>query len=222
MISKIVVGDRIDEYQLFDPLGVIESKRRGNSSTVRAPNDHRPPDAQAVHQTRDHPRLRLDRIIEPTRFFGITETQKVGCNDPKTFFGYLRSRRLPNVVRRRIAVEQDDRRIRSLAEFLVMHTSTVDIREVRVSGIRDLVRNILPINRLRTREHLYRHRRSDRASDPYRNVPFSHSRILYQNYLRLNRLFEFVVVAHGDEPAAWVDHLNIFAVFEPAGQIAGG
>src|SRR5262245_65182494 len=82
MMFKVVVADGIDKHELFDAFGCIERQSSGNGATVRTAREHRPADAEPIHKPRDHPRLRLDRIVKSTRLFRVSKSDQIDRNHP--------------------------------------------------------------------------------------------------------------------------------------------
>src|SRR5690606_28227668 len=127
-------------------------------------------DAEPVHKPFDHSRLRRKRIIEPCRFFRITEAYQIDGDDVKSGVGKYRCALFPDVNGRRVTVYQNYRRSVPVAEFLIMNACAVNRYEMRRFGMGNVPRCRFPFDGRPPHYHFYRDSRGDAANRRNGNV----------------------------------------------------
>src|SRR5688572_10966432 len=143
MILEIVVADRVDEDEFLHTFGIVESKRRRDRTAVRASEHRRAANAKAIHKTRDHPRLRSYRVVEPLRLVRVTETEEIDRYDMEPGVREHGSRGFPDVHGCGVAVDQKNCRLGHVAELLVMNTRSIYTYEIGILGVRDQGRHVV-------------------------------------------------------------------------------
>ena len=102
-------------------------------------------------------------LVDKAKGYGMEGVQIDG-NDVKPGFGQHRGCRFPDIDRRRVAVDKDDRRLRRVAEFLIMHAGSVDIYEMRPLRMHDMIGDHIPSHSVRPCQKLHSHRRANRST----------------------------------------------------------